>query len=59
MQRADSLSFRSRGFIQFLVVQKTLNTESPGKFKNAIKQWKLASCPSRPYKKYIHKRGFL
>ena len=30
-----------------------------GKFRNAIKQWKLTSCPCRRRKRCIHKIGFL
>ena len=63
------------GLFQFLVVQKALNFLGPkiwtlvpnemkqleglGKFRNAIKQWKLTSCPCRLYKRYLHRIGFL
>ena len=33
--------------------------ETKGKFRNAIKQWKLISCPSRLCKRYIDRIGFL
>ena len=42
-----------------LVPIKMKLLESLGKFRNAIKQWKLASCPSRLCKRYIHRIGFL
>ena len=42
-----------------LVLDEMKQLETLGKFRHAIKQWKLISCPCRLCKRYIHRFGFL
>ena len=53
------LSLKFRGPKVWALVPNENETESLGKFRNSIKQWKPASCSSRLCKRYIHRIGFL
>ena len=56
--RTESLTFLESK-IWALVPNEIKQLESPGKFRNAIKQWKPTYCPCRMCKRYIQKIGFL